>query len=170
VYYGRTTAAAATANRPKKGYELSRQRNRTRLRLPPPFHDRPRHFPLHTRHLEQGTMLTASRITGPGQALGNTPSNMFQVQQQNNGRTPLGTNRLQNGKLGEETRNTHDRTCVADCVYCRRRTSSVGVRCFCRTHRRRTRATGSASTNKRRTCIELCASYGKLAASHAAQP
>ncbi|XPS77424.1 hypothetical protein M3J09_009450 [Ascochyta lentis] len=35
----------------------------------------------------------------PGQALRNTPSNMFQVRQNEN-RAPLGTNRLQNGKLG----------------------------------------------------------------------
>jgi len=36
---------------------------------------------------------------GPGQQLRNTPSNMFQVRQNEN-RQPLGTNRLQNGKLG----------------------------------------------------------------------
>lgn len=46
-------------------------------------------------------MLTASLSTGPGQQLRNTPSNMFQVRQNEN-RAPLGTNRLQNGKLGEK--------------------------------------------------------------------
>lgn len=57
----------------------------------------------HIPHLLKGTMLTALHLTGSGQQLRNTPSNMFQVRQ-NESRAPLGTNRLQNGKLGEELR------------------------------------------------------------------
>jgi hypothetical protein len=58
--------------------------------------------PRPVEHALTTTLLTASFSTGPGQQLRNTPSNMFQVRQNEN-RQPLGTNRLQNGKLGEET-------------------------------------------------------------------
>lgn len=51
--------------------------------------------------LEQSPLI-ATFPTGPGQQLHKTPSNMFQIRQNEN-RQPLGTNRLQNGKLGEET-------------------------------------------------------------------
>ena len=48
------------------------------------------------------TRLTPCAPPGPAQPLRNTTPNMFQVQQQQNAaRAPLGTNRLQNGKLGE---------------------------------------------------------------------
>lgn len=60
--------------------------------------------------------------------------------------------------------------CVADSGASRRRTSSVGLGRFHWTDRRRTRATCSTNTNKRRTCVELCASDGYLAATHSAQP
>jgi hypothetical protein len=41
--------------------------------------------------------------SGPGtQTLRNIPSNMFQNQQNANRGAPMGTNRLQNGKLGGE--------------------------------------------------------------------
>jgi hypothetical protein len=49
--------------------------------------------------------LSANRVsqTGPGtQTLRNIPPNMFQNQQNTNRGAPLGTNRLQNGKMGEE--------------------------------------------------------------------
>jgi hypothetical protein len=49
------------------------------------------------------TTLTIPLPTGPGEQLRNTPSNMFQVRQ-NESRAPLGTNRFQNGKLGKEPR------------------------------------------------------------------
>lgn len=112
-------------------------------------------------------MLTASKFTAPGQQLRNTNSNMFQVRQNEN-RAPLGTNRLQNGKLGEDP-DTDAQTGVTDVGISRRWTSSMGFRRFHRANRWCTRTTSSATTNKRRTCIELRTGNGHLAAADAAQ-
>jgi hypothetical protein len=68
-----------------------------------------------TEPVEHRTRLTPCAPTGPAQPLRNTTPNMFQVQpQQNAARAPLGTNRLQNGKLGETAPAAHACRYVTD--------------------------------------------------------
>lgn len=88
---------------------------------------------------------------------------MFQTQQNPGRGAPLGANRLQNGKMGENTPSVvvgH----IADCCLCRWRIS-MGIR----SPHGRARLAKHANTNKRRSHVKLCASNGRLAASYAVE-
>jgi hypothetical protein len=107
-------------------------------------------------------VLTLFSHTGPSaQTLRNVPSNMFQTQQNANRGAALGTNRLQNGKMGEEHWN-HIAGPHADDT-CDRGRIAVGI---WRSNGRRARPDEHANTDKRCGHVKLCASYERLTASH----